>query len=234
MKTEIWKNVVGYEGLYQVSSFGRVKSLDRNKWHGSGWYILKGRVLKSCNSSNGYLLVGLYKKSRITGKRVHQLVAESFKNHKPNGHKIVINHIDFNRENNHVSNLEIVTSRVNGDQKHLRSSSKHTGVCCVEVQKKWVSQIRVNGKIIYLGRFDNEKEASEYYENALAAIKNNKEIKIKKRKQSSSYKGVILHKRSGKWIARIKINKKTKHIGYFKNELDAYNARFEYENKHTK
>ena len=72
---EIWKPVVGYEGLYEVSSFGRVRSLDR--YDGRGWWI-KGRILKLSMNKKGYLTVGLSKNNQRKTFIVHRLVALHF------------------------------------------------------------------------------------------------------------------------------------------------------------
>ena len=96
---EIWKDINGYEGLYQVSNLGRVKR------------ITTGRVLKPLNHANGYLMVKLSKNSIVYTKTVHRLVAEAFI---PNPeHKSEINHIDENKTNNNVSNLEWMTRKEN-------------------------------------------------------------------------------------------------------------------------
>ena len=152
---EIYKDVKGYEGLYQVSNYGNVKSFVRSD----------GRILKPGLGGVGYLLVVLYKNEKGKSKNVHQLVAESFLNHTPCGMKLVVNHIDFDKTNNHVSNLEIVTNRENTNKKHIKSSSKYIGVGWDKSRQKWVSRIRINGKLKQLGRFSTEIEASEAYQN---------------------------------------------------------------------
>jgi hypothetical protein len=162
-KTEQWKDVVSYEGLYQVSDLGRVKSLNyaRRKIN---------KILKLSVSNNGYLRIEL-SYIKITKKYlVHQLVAMSFLDHKPCGHKLVINHKNFNRQNNNFKNLEIVTQRVNANKKHLKTSSKYTGVSWHKTKQKWESYIRINGKSIYLGIFINETDASNAYKTALKNI----------------------------------------------------------------
>jgi len=88
---ENWKAVNGYEGLYEVSDKGRVKGLKRN------------RILKNIVDSLGYVRVSLCKENKIKAHKIHRLVAEHFL--KPSEYKVV-NHIDGNKENNSVENLE--------------------------------------------------------------------------------------------------------------------------------
>jgi hypothetical protein len=100
---ESWKSVVGYEGLYEVSSFGCVKSLKR-KYAGE-------RMLKQRKASSGYLYVDLYKNGTRKSFRVHKLVANSFVENPLSLPQI--NHIDGNKQNNNVRNLEWCTARGN-------------------------------------------------------------------------------------------------------------------------
>ena len=107
---EIWKPVVGYEGLYEVSNFGNVRSLAREVcYRKNGKTIIRhveSRVLKPGNR-HGYKGVGLCKNGKQKCKQVHRLVAEAFIDN-PNS-KQEVNHIDENTSNNHVNNLEWVT-----------------------------------------------------------------------------------------------------------------------------
>ena len=101
MKKEYWKPVVGYEGHYQVSNFGRVKSIKFGK----------ERILKPGTNKYGYLLVMLCKDGKVKGFTVHRLVAEAFL---PNPHNYpCVNHKDENKQNNNVSNLEWCSAQYN-------------------------------------------------------------------------------------------------------------------------
>tara|TARA_R110000764_G_scaffold16589_1_gene46332 strand:- start:80 stop:622 length:543 start_codon:yes stop_codon:yes gene_type:complete len=161
---EEFKDIKGYEGLYQVSNLGRVKSLARKSIAGLN---LKEKIRVGVVSNKGYVMVDLCKEGKRKGKTIHQLVAVAFLDHKPCGHRLVVNHIDFDKANNNVNNLEIVTQRENSNRKHIKSSSKYTGVSWSKVANKWIAQIRINGEGKYLGYFKCEIAASMAYEIAL-------------------------------------------------------------------
>ena len=116
-KTEEWRAVAGYEGLYEVSNLGRVRSLDRivtrphPKDNHLCDYKIKGRMLMQLPSTNGYLFVHLYKDKRAVQQTVHRLVAEAFVPGYFDGAHV--NHKDENKHNNRADNLEWVTRREN-------------------------------------------------------------------------------------------------------------------------
>lgn len=170
---EVWKDIPEYEGLYQVSNLGNVRSLDRVCSRGRK---LKGKVLKAAFCSAGYFGVALSKNGKGKTITIHKLVAYAFLNHKPCGYKLVVNHIDINRENNNLYNLEIITQRENTNQKHIKSSSKYTGVYWNKSTKKWRSNIRINGRKKHLGYFTDEKEAAQSYQNELNKIKEKEKL----------------------------------------------------------
>ena len=215
MQEEIWKDIPGYENYYQVSNQGNVRSLDRKVWN----RLLKGRILKYF-SSNGYKLVVLRSNNKKKTFRVHQLVAIAFLNHKPDGHKVVVDHINNIKTDNNLSNLQLISHRENSS-KDRKGYSKHTGVYWNKIRKKWTSSILVDGKLKHLGCFTSEEEASKYYQDALKAIEEGTEIKIKKPKFTSKYKGVSFNKQRNKWASYITINNKKKNLGLFRCELAA-------------
>ena len=104
MKGEIWKDIEGYEGLYQISNMGRVKSVERMKWCGKGYYKTPERILKARKTKNGYLLVNLWKDGKIKSYYIHRLVAQAFLDNPDNLPEV--NHIDQDKTNNKVENLE--------------------------------------------------------------------------------------------------------------------------------
>lgn len=154
---EVYKDIFGYEGIYQVSNLGNVKSFKFNK-------VKQMKLSLNC----GYLKVKLTNNKISKYKQVHQLVAESFLNHKVCGMKLVVNHIDLNKTNNSVSNLEIITNRENCNKKHLKSTSKYTGVSWHKRDNKWRAYIMINSKLKHLGYFKTEIEASEAYQKELS------------------------------------------------------------------
>lgn len=95
---EIWKTIEGYEGKYLISNYGNVKSLiDNNK-------KAREKILKPRIGNTGYLYINLWKKSKSKSKKIHRLVAEAFISNPNNLPQV--NHIDGNKINNNVKNLE--------------------------------------------------------------------------------------------------------------------------------
>lgn len=112
---ENWKDINGYEGLYQVSNFGRVKSLVRKKER-----ILKSRYVKGDRNSM-YDITALYKNKIREDMSVHRLVVEHFISTIPD--EMVVNHKDFDGTNNYVDNLEIITQQENTIHYHSRNGN---------------------------------------------------------------------------------------------------------------
>lgn len=108
---EIWKPVRNYEGLYEVSNMGRVKSVERMKWCGKGYYKAPERILKLKKRKDGYLQIKLHKDGAEKVYLVHRLVSEAFI---PNPNNLPeVNHKDEDKTNNHIDNLEFCSRLYN-------------------------------------------------------------------------------------------------------------------------
>lgn len=132
---EVWKDVEGYEGLYQVSSRGNVKSLDRTvRQKLDSTKVVKGRVLKPTADGKGYLRVCLTK-NKCNTKKVHRLVAQAFIEN-PEG-KPQVNHINGIKSDNRTENLEWCTNQENIDH------SWETGLRKQYQQEKYYNAIEI-------------------------------------------------------------------------------------------
>lgn len=153
---ENWKNIDG-DNRYQVSSFGRVKS----------YVYLKERVLKAYKNRKGYLTVDIYRNKQRYSIQVHQLVAIAFLNHKPCGMDIIVDHIDGNILNNHLSNLQLTTNgeNVRKQRKRPNATSKYVGVSFCKLSNKWKAQIQINKKKKHIGLYKSQLEAINAYQN---------------------------------------------------------------------
>lgn len=101
MNTELWKPVEGFEGLYEVSNYGEVKSLERLDSRGRK---VKEKLLSPGKTENGYLFVNLSKNGIEKPVGIHRLVYSTFVGEIPP--KWDVNHLDENKENNHLENLD--------------------------------------------------------------------------------------------------------------------------------
>lgn len=167
---EVWKSIEGYEGLYEVSNLGRVKSLQGKK--GDNY------ILSPISNVDGYCVVGLRKKGIYKQFRIHRIVAKHFIPNPEN--KSTVNHIDGNKQNNCVSNLEWCTMRENIkhayanrliecekiskskiDPKNINknNTSGRKGVCFDKHSGKWKSYIRIKKKLYHLGLFETIDDA---------------------------------------------------------------------------
>jgi len=164
---EEWREIKGYEGMYEISNLGRVKSLSREIVNERRSYVSREIILALNKSQTGYLLVALNKQGKRKTFKVHKLVAIAFLNHTPNGSEKVIDHINGDKLDNRVCNLEIVSCRENS----IRASKNTKGVG-VTLRKGgyYYANIQINGKTIYLGRFDRAEDASLMYNKALSNI----------------------------------------------------------------
>ena len=170
---EEFRDIPGYEGVYQVSNLGNVKSLPRFKMSGSNKVSVKGRVLKGRQSGlkkNMYLAVALYDSIHRKQYKIHVLVAMAFLNHTPCGHKLVVDHINDNKLDNRLENLQIVSHRFNTYKTQGNYSSNYKGVCWNKASQKWRARIKIQGKEKLIGYFTCELAASLAYQNELKTL----------------------------------------------------------------
>lgn len=164
---EIWKDIPGYHGKYQVSNEGRVRSLPQ-------YNLRTTRILKPGKSKNGYYRVSLSSAAKRKSFLVHQLVAMAFLNHKPNGHSLVVDHINNISTDNRLENLQIITLRENTNKdRGERDLALPLGVYKTTNGKKYGAHIGHKGKVIYLGSYDTPEEAHEAYLTKLKELEDN-------------------------------------------------------------
>ncbi len=155
MENEIWKDVVGYEGLYQVSNLGRVKSVGVGYGRGKG-------LLKQVTCHYGYKISGLSRFCKVKCFKVHRLVALAFLPNPEN--KREVNHINGIKTDNRLENLEWATSSEN--QKHAFRLGLQVGKKGGENPQARKVICKITGKI-----FDCAKDASKYYGINYATLK---------------------------------------------------------------
>lgn len=163
---ELWKPVKGYEGLYEVSNYGNVKSIRKNA-------VLSQIV----NKNNGYCYVGMYKDGKNKKLLVHRLVAETFINNADN--KKTVNHLDGNKQNNAVSNLEWATYSEN--HKHAfknglktvtdnqRKAASKTGKKTCDQNRPKKAVVMIKGNTI-INHFISAHEAARFVKGSPSAI----------------------------------------------------------------
>jgi hypothetical protein len=160
--TEIWKDVPGYEGRYQVSNLGNLRSLNYKR-------LGKIQNMNPSIDDQGYLKIKLCLNGKAKGFRVHVLVAMAFLGHVPGGYNKIVDHKEEgNKLNNCLENLQITTQRINSTKHRVRDLP--TGVSFCKKNKKYKALIQIKGKRIYLGFFPTPEQASQAYQNKLKEI----------------------------------------------------------------
>lgn len=173
-KLEFWKDKKDYEGLYEVSNFGRARSLDRwVKGKNGSMQFKKGRILKPAPTKDGYFRVGLYKNGKVKNFRVNRLVAEAFLEipeelrHLKGTRYLQVNHKDENKLNNCVSNLEWCTNLYNHNYGTIneRIAAKNTN----GKLSKPVLQYDLEGNFVREWKSTAECDRNGYNHGAVAA-----------------------------------------------------------------
>lgn len=138
---EVWKDIKGYEGVYQISNFGRLKKYYK--------YTKQEKIIKPMVCTNEYLVACLYKNAKQKKILIHRLVAESFI---PNPDNLpCVNHKDETKTNNNVDNLEWCTYKYNANYGTVKERQRNTK--CIAV-----SQYTINGEFIKTWRSGMEAE----------------------------------------------------------------------------
>lgn len=157
---ENWKPIEGYENLYEVSDFGRVRRLEGKVKSGlknSGYQTNRGRTLKQNLKRNGYLTVDLSKGNEVRTSSVHRLVAKTFI---PNPQNLpCVNHINANKRDNRAENLEWCTAKQNSE--HAQRTGLYDGpgkkaILCVETGMRFISSYQA-GEWLNETRFGNSR-----------------------------------------------------------------------------
>ena len=153
---ENYRDIPGYEGRYIVSDLGNVKNLITN-------YILRGSL-----NTAGYLQVSLRDvNGKINCLGIHQVVAIAFLGHTPNGHVTVVDHINNNKHDNRLENLQIIDVRKNRVKDIVRDLP--TGVN-MRPNGKFRAKYKHNNIQYHIGTFTTIEEASEAYQEAISKL----------------------------------------------------------------
>lgn len=174
-ENEIWKPVVGYEGLYEVSNLGRIRSCDRIVKYSNGRiHNYKSVILKPNILNTGYKQVGLCKNGKQTNCSVHRLVAQAFI---PNPNNLpVVNHINEIKTDNKAENLEWCTQKYNIYYSGIPDELHKLGT---EATKKSVIQLTKNNEFVaeYESIMDVERKTKINHSNISMCCLNKKNYK---------------------------------------------------------
>ena len=167
-----WKDIPNWEGCYQVSDTGLIRSIDRYIPCGlGGKRLLKGRKIKPyLNKHTGYKVVVLRANGKKSLHTIAQLIAMAFLKYNPVGSRVVVDHIDGDKTNDRLDNLQIISNRENIAKSNRVKTSTYPGVHYRKDTKKWRAMITVNGKTKHIGTFDQELKAAKAYYNEVKKI----------------------------------------------------------------
>ncbi len=172
LKEEVWKDIEGYEGMYQISSLGRVRSVRRSRTGPTGG-VIKERVLKRCYNDAGYPHVTLSRDNIRKTKLVHRLVANHFITTKHKG--LLIHHKDGDKTNNNITNLEFVTPKQHYDREPKMRAGLWIGAKYGRKYSKPIVQYTLEGERVaeYSGAY-NAMKATGICSSCIGKVANNK------------------------------------------------------------
>ena len=160
---EIWKDIPNYEGLYQVSDMGRIRSLDRVDSLGRNWH---GKIKDLRTDRQGYKYTSLYKFGKSQEVKAHRMVLLAF----VGPSKLVCDHRNRDAGDNSLSNLEYVTIRENvirGKKSSLKSNKKSPYAGVYASGNRFRAQASFCGERVTIGIFDTAEEARDAYNEAV-------------------------------------------------------------------
>lgn len=181
MYKEIWKDIKGYEGLYQASNLGRIKSLQRKQWNGYNYIDKPELILKPRYNGKGYVCYALFKEGKRKNFKGHYLVLSTFIKNLEN--KSQINHKDGIKDNNNLNNLEWCTPKENvihaletglikGKKKKYKYNKQEPKKCLEKYRNIAIEKARLKNSTpiyqyskdnIFIKKWDNIAKAERYY-----------------------------------------------------------------------
>lgn len=170
VENEIWKDVPNYEGFYKASNYGRIISLGRVIKYSTGKSIpIKEKMLSFKSKSSIYYSLVFTKSNQKKQYKLHQVIAMTFLGHKPNKFGVTVNHINGNKKDNRLCNLELLSNRENTADgfSRLPKSSKYAGVYWNNRDLIFKTNLTINNRTVYLGSYKNEDLAGLVYVNAV-------------------------------------------------------------------
>ena len=212
---EIWKDIIGFEGIYEISNLGRIRR------------IKTGRILSTRRSDGWYITVTLYKDKKRYGKSLHRLVAETFV---PNPYNLPeVNHIDEDKINNRADNLEFCDHKYNVNYGTIKDRTRNTKLKNGHINEEYSGLDKKSyGKKYYQ---DNKEEIKEYKKeyNKKYREEHKEEIREKKRAYYIKHKEEIKEKSNKYREDKNEYGKK--YYQEHKEERKEYNKKYKEEHK---
>lgn len=209
---EIWKDIKDYEGYYQVSNQGRVKSLKRTITKCNGVKMpVHEKILINSMSEHGYHRVSFCVNSKKIDRLVHRLVLAAFIGES----KLHVNHKNGVKTDNTLKNLEYCTQLENNNhQQTVLKNRKKYGAWFHKRYKKWRATLKITGIVnSHLGMFKDKDDAHQAFYNAYLKAYGVGPWEGEYREIKKERYGITLDKRDGRWQASLQINKKLHSLG---------------------